>query len=109
MQLFLFIVAVMTTGSLAYLLLCALYFGSTRRPLLLAVNLSWKLTLVTIFGAVLGGVGGVILSAVIINTELSGLPGYSKVRDITAALVLPILATAFLFFDITYLAFGMLD
>lgn len=109
MELILFILAVLATGSLTYFILMGLYFGFTRRPVGLALKLSWMLTIISIVGVVLIGIGGVILSSLILNGAMTKRPNYSQTRDIVAAIIIALVGSVAIYFASFSLAFAILD
>lgn len=109
MDLILFIFAVLAVGSLIYFLQMVLYFGFTARPVLLALKLSAPLTVVSIVGVVIIGIGGVLMATLIIHGALSKRPNYSQVRDIIASVVMALTGSVGIYFSGTFLAFAILN
>ncbi len=70
MELIVYFIALVATGSFFYLLLCSLYFAITSRSQLAALRLCWRLAAVTIVGIPLAGFRGALLAALIIHGEL---------------------------------------
>ena len=108
MELVLYFAAVMAVGTFLFLVLCAVYFGMTGHPILLAVKLSWKLAFGSVAGLLLLGFGAILVPAIWINGALDGLPSYSKWRDIIAAFIISTIGAVVTYVVVFTFAFEIL-
>jgi len=109
MELAVYLVAVVASGSLFYLILCGLYFVFTSRSLLAALKLSWKLALVSIVGIPFAGIGGAVMATLILHGELHKSSSYHQIRDILVSICISIACSVGIYFSALFLAFSMLD
>lgn len=93
----------MCIGALLYLVMAVLHLALTKRPIGVALSLSWKLALATVVGVPLLGFGSILLAALVFNGQLAKMPQYSKVRDIIAAFAIATVGSVCLY----VIAFGM--
>lgn len=103
MEPILFFLVMILLGSVAYFVLCILYFAVTARPAMLAFKLCWKMSVGTLLGFIAAGVGAVLIPAVLFNGAVEPLPNYSKWRDIGVAFLFSAIVAAIMFFS----AFGI--
>lgn len=104
MELVIFFAVLSLVGILLYFLLCFFFFAFTARPVFLALNLSWKMSVGSIIGLPLLGFGAVLLPAIWFNAAVEHLPNYSKWRDISAAFLISIASCVVMYFTAFWLA-----
>lgn len=108
MELVLFILLLTILGILCYWLLGNLYSLMRTPAVYFPMSLALKMTLVTIVGAPLAGVGGIVLAILVFNHAFSKRDDYHQIREILAGTIISILASVAIFLMTFYLAWAVM-
>ena len=102
-----FLVTVVSIGSFW---LAGSIYGLLHRPsIYFPVALATKMALSAVFGSLFFMIGGVILSTLVFNAEMSKRHDYSRWPVVFSGLVISILCTVIALYSVFFLAWEVLD